>query len=822
MSALRKTARRSPSRTVRSPEHHSIPAAGPPRAATPRGPAALPAPTRLLLEALPSILIGVDPEGRITHWNLAAEASLGVPASHAIGRHLKECGAFCDWATILEEARSARPNDPPRRLEEYQVRRPDGDERYVGLTLVPLARANRGVEGVFLFGADITERRRSEAALHKQNELFRIISESAADLIAVVDLTGHRVYNNPSYDRILGYSPNKLAGTWAYEQIHPDDRERVIRAADETAHSGEGKKLEYRIRHRDGSWRILQSSGQPIRNARGEPEGIVIVSHDVTDQKRAEEALQKAKETAEKANRAKSEFLAHMSHEIRTPMNAIIGMADLLSETPLTPEQQEYVRIFKNAGDTLLKLINDVLDLSKVEAGHLDLQHIPFDVCDLVEKTVEFFVPRANQKGVELACHLMPFVAADRVGDPDRLRQVLVNLIGNAIKFTDTGEIVVSVENAPGEEETGQLLFSVKDSGIGIPTDKQEKIFEAFVQADSTTTRRYGGTGLGLTISRRLVELMGGRIWLDSEPGKGSTFHFTALLPHSEEKRPETEPVEADLAGIKTLVVDDSSTNRMILRELLGEWGALTTEVASGEEALEELGVAKESGEPYALVLLDRRMPGIDGFEVAQRMREPLGQALPAVVMLTSDARQGDLDRATELGIARYIIKPVKRQELLSSVRMALGLKKLQTDGQPAAPAADQASARSLRILLAEDSEDNRLLIQSYLKKTPHTVVPAENGEVAVRLFHEGGFDLVLMDMQMPVMDGYAAVRAIRTWEREHQSRPTPVLALTAHALSEDAQKSIDAGCNAHLTKPIRKKTLIEALQRVATGEIDA
>jgi CheY-like chemotaxis protein len=523
-----------------------------------------------------------------------------------------------------------------------------------------------------------------------------------------------------------------------------------------------------------------------------------------------------------------------MSHEIRTPMNAIIGMADLLAETRLSEEQTKYVQIFRRAGDNLLSLINDILDLSKVEAAQLDVERTGFDLNEVVEKVAEMLAVRAHEKCLELVCYIAPEAPTWLIGDPTRLRQVLVNLLGNAIKFTESGEVVLRVnvaENvgaqfiAPNSEiTTGMgvmnhaptvvLRFSIKDSGIGVPPDKVDAIFERFTQVDSSTTRKYGGTGLGLTITKRLVELMGGRIWVESALGLGSTFSFTTRLgvQSPTQRSPKFTPVQ--LRGLRILVVDDNDTNRLILRQLLSAWKAVVTETATGNEALAELQRARAAGTPYELVLLDCRMPGMDGFQVAEAIRQTRDLAGVTMMMLTSDNRKDHIQRAHELGLAGYVVKPIRRTDLLEAVATAIGQRRQAATADPAKdrPVGTAEGQPALRILLGEDSADNRLLIQAYLKHTPYHLDIADNGAIVVAKYRTRTYDLVLMDMQMPVVDGYAATRAIRQWEAEQGRRPTPIIALTAHAFKGDEAMTLEAGCTAYLTKPIKKATLLAAI----------
>jgi two-component system, sensor histidine kinase and response regulator len=530
-----------------------------------------------------------------------------------------------------------------------------------------------------------------------------------------------------------------------------------------------------------------------------------------------------AREQALAASLAKTEFLSSMSHEIRTPMNAILGMAELLEESQPTPAQRKYLEVMSHNGDALLILINDILDLAKVESGRLLLEHVEFDFEEMLDQTVETLAARAAGKGLELVSHILPDVPLNLIGDPLRLRQVLINLLGNAIKFTTAGQVVLTVERVTGSNHPGELHFSVTDSGIGIAQDKLGEIFANFTQADSSTTRRYGGSGLGLAIVKRLVELMEGKVWVESELGQGSIFHFTAKLGIQQKDRVEKfSTLTVLLSGSRALVVDDNSTNRLILRETLSSRGAYVSEAESGPMALWAVEAARQAGRPFDLMLLDCRMPEMDGFEVAQRLRGSRRDEL-TIMMLSSDDLKVEVAQVHELGLDAYLVKPVRRRELFEAIGKAMATQSSargERNGQLISPSDHVASVdilpprntERLRLLLADDSADNRLLIRAFLQNSLFDVEDAANGAIAVEKIRNGRYHIVLMDMQMPVMGGLEAIGAIRQLETSARLPWHRIIALTASALEEDIRRSREAGADLHLTKPIKKAMLLAAL----------
>ncbi len=593
------------------------------------------------------------------------------------------------------------------------------------------------------------------------------------------------------------------------EVVHPDDRHLLGEGSDRAFATGEPYLVDFRIVPEPGVIRWRRSTAQ-VEFIDGKPRRLIGASLDITNEKEMVAA-------AEAANRAKSEFLANMSHEIRTPMNGILGMTELALDTELDPSQREYLSAVKYSADSLLTIINDILDFSKIEVGKLTLDPIEFNFRDHLGKSMKSLSAKAHEKQIELACFVPPEVPEFLVGDPVRLRQIILNLVGNAIKFTEKGEVVLRAEIAGNDDTSLMLHYSVRDTGIGIPLEKQKLIFEPFSQADSSTTRRFGGTGLGLTISLRLIEMMGGRLWLESELGRGSMFHFTAQLGRATGVLSNTPTIDAALLdNLPVLVVDDNETNRQILDATLKHWSMKPACVSSAREALVALTSAGETGRPFELMIVDCQMPELDGFMLVEQIRNKPKLKRPVILMLTSGGQRGDGARCRELGIAAYLIKPVLQSDLLEALVRVIAPPN-SSGSMPTQPITRHTlreGRRRLRILLAEDNSVNQLLASRLLEKLGHSVVVAGDGAKALDVLDKESFDVVLMDVQMPVMDGVEATAAIRARESVTGTH-MPIIAMTAHAMAGDRQRFLAQGMDGYVSKPIHSRELFDAIDLV-------
>ncbi|HXI98048.1 MAG TPA: response regulator [Gemmatimonadaceae bacterium] len=688
-----------------------------------------------------------------------------------------------------------------------------------------------GISGIFLVTltvlvfssvTSLLARRMSAQSirLRASDERYRRFFERSLSGIYESTPDGRLLSCNTAFARILGFaSREECMATPLADSYQAADERRVFvsRLMDEESLSN----FESKMNTRDGRTVWILETATLLANGDGGESVIEGTIVDITLRKEAEEALKMAKQSAEEANRAKSEFLANMSHEIRTPMNGIVGMTELALATDLTADQREYLETVRSSADSLLDIINDILDFSKIEARKLDIDVIDFDLRSTLDDTLRSLAPRAHAKGLELACQVAEDVVPALRGDPSRLRQILVNLIGNAVKFTEAGEVVVHAASRSVDAEHVLVTFTVTDTGIGIPHEKHATIFDPFTQADASTTRKFGGTGLGLTISARLAALMGGGISLESEMGRGTQFRLD--LPFeigTEAVLPEGRRELKDLRGLRVLVVDDNATNRRILEGILSGWGMLPTVVDGGLAAIEALDRALAAGKPFPLALIDFQMPDIDGFGLAERIKERPELATTMIMMLSSVGHRGDTAQFREMGVASYLTKPVRQSILLSAILGVLtGPNTSDDHGVQLTLDVVGKARRSLRVLLAEDNPVNRQLVKALLGKCGHTVITVGNGRDAIAALADGSIDLVLMDVQMPEMDGLEATAVIRTLETVTGAH-VPIIALTAHAMKGDREACLAAGTDGYLSKPVNAKdlfALIEALTGTKT-----
>jgi PAS domain S-box-containing protein len=733
-------------------------------------------------------------------WGQPCESVYADPSSWIESIHPE------DRERVLKEFAAAGAQ--PAQVE-YRIIRPDGGLRWIWVRTFPVQGENESPGRLIGIAQDCTDRKQSES----MQAFLASIVESSDDSIVGTDLDGQIMSWNQGAEKMFGYTPAEAIGepiTMLFEKDHQKDYRRVLERIRRQEHI---ERFESVRVAKDGRQIPVLTIVSPIRDRSGRLQGVSAIYRDMTLEKKAAEELLRAKEAAEAASQAKSTFLATMSHEIRTPMNGILGMTELVLDSEVTADQRESLDLVKLSTESLLGVINDILDFSKIEAGKLDFEALPFDFREFLGETMKTLGFRAYQKGLELIFDVHPDVPSILVGDSGRLRQILVNLVGNAIKFTERGEIAVNVELESRSGETARLHYSVRDTGVGIPAEKHQKIFEAFSQADDSMTRKYGGTGLGLTICGRLVEMMSGRIWVESVPGKGSTFHFSTSLgvpDLSPIQTPRMQPEE--LRGLSVLVVDDNLTNRRVLTGLLSQWGMQPKAVDGGRAALRALESAKLAGQPFALVLLDGQMPELDGFDLAAQLQKHPDWVGATIMMLTSADQLGDGARCRNLGISAYLVKPVRQSELLSKICNSLKHGAAHTRAAVQYPAPSIAS--NTHVLVAEDNPVNQTLVRRLLEKRGYSIIVVGNGRAALDALEQDEFDIVLMDVQMPVMDGFAASAAIREKEQA-TGRHMPIVAMTAHALKGDQERCLAEGMDAYVSKPIRTEDLFLTLERL-------
>ncbi len=760
-------------------------------------------------------LFWLDPvTRRVVYANKAACEELGYPIEEFVGLELATLDVDTSAETVADIKVDLEESSRPRHFES-RFRRGDASLIDVEITVFLAQDEERAVH-VATF-RDITEKKRAASEISRQRITMRALVSSIPDPIFYKDHEGRYLGCNDAYAAMVGRTPAEIRGL-SCEDLFPPDVAAAMRARDEvTLESLQKISAEHWVTYPDGRRVLLDTMVSPLWYEDGKQEGLLGVSRDVTDRKEQEDAVRRAKESAEDATRMKSDFLANMSHEIRTPMNAIIGMSHLALKTDLTPRQRDYITKVQGAGQHLLGIINDILDFSKVEAGKLAMENIDFELDKVLDNVANLIAEKCSDKGLELVFNIAADVPRTLIGDSLRVGQILINYANNAVKYTEQGEVMIAARVKERCDQDVLLHFSVSDTGIGLNDEQISRLFQSFSQADSSTTRRFGGTGLGLAISKNLAGLMGGEVGVTSVPGSGSTFWFTARLGISTLPRRVLLP-NPDMRGRRAMVVDDNIHARTVLRGMLEAMTFRVSDVASGGEALRAVQAADANGEPVDVIYLDWRMPGMDGMETARRIRALGLVPEPVLLMVSAHGREEMLHEAGSLGLTGVLVKPVSPSMLFDTTMQALGESRSDTRSESrfgalgtAAGMEQLAAVRGAHILLAEDNDINQQIACELLQDAGFVVDVAQNGQEALHKVQQSGYDLVLMDMQMPVMDGIDATLAIRRLPRLDV---LPIVAMTANAMAEDRQSCLDAGMNDFLTKPIDPEVLWDMLRK--------
>ena len=761
-----------------------------------------------VVQTSPVAIATLEFDGRIVSCNPAFTQLFGYSEQEAVGQELDSLVAPGFLHAEAERFTEMAASGEAARAVTHRARR-DGSLVEVELFSVPVVAGGTRL-GVLALYHDLTERRRAQLDMERQKKYWETLVQNSPVAIVTLDLQARVTACNPAFEQLFGYGHHEVLGADLDELLTgPENRAEAEGFTRESMGGTMVHALTSR-RRKNGTLVAVELFGLPVIVG-SEEIGAVGLYHDISE-------LVRARQEAEQADQAKGEFLANMSHEIRTPMNGVMGMIELALDTPLTPEQTDFLTTAHESAEALLSLLNDILDFSKIEAGQLELEEIGFDLRTMVEGVTETLAGRAEAKGLELECILPEVLPAHVRGDPGRLRQILVNLVGNAVKFTAQGEVILRVDVESETAENLRLRFSVTDTGIGIPMDQQARLFHRFVQIDGSTTRTYGGTGLGLAISRQLVEKMGGVIGVDSDAGRGSTFWF--VVPLQREARPMLTPLaeREDLAGLRVLVVDDNQTSRTILARVLSGLGCRIDEAATGGAALDLLRQAAVAGEPYRVALLDMQMPGMDGEQTARAIRKEAPIRETILVILTSMGKRGDATRLRAIGVAGYLIKPLRQGQIVEVMLTVLGQSRQKAAAEPSHLVTRHtlAERQATLILLAEDNPINRKLVVEMLSRAGYPVETVENGRQAVDAVRQSRFRLVLMDVQMPEMDGFEATQVIR--EDEGDGAHTPIIAMTAHAMKGDRERCLAAGMDDYLSKPLQSRELLAAIERWSQG----